>query len=72
MMEWISVDDRLPPNDVYVLVAKFESRKNVGMYFIQIAARYNDAWIDDRDGELLNPKYGHVRYWMPLPDKPKY
>lgn len=70
-MEWISVEERKPPNDHYVLVAKFDGRPDVEMYFIRIAARMNDAWIDDKDGEILHPKYGHVTHWMPLPDAPE-
>lgn len=70
-MDWISVKDRLPPNSVYVLVAKFYSREGLEMYFIRIACRYKDAWLDDKDGVLLKHKYVSVRYWMPLPEPPK-
>jgi uncharacterized protein DUF551 len=69
-MDWISIQERKPPNDVSVLIAKCDSRVKVKMYFIQIASRINDAWIDDHNGELIHPKYGTITHWMPLPDKP--
>ena len=43
-MNWIKCDDRFPPNRVYVLVARFDCRKNVNMYFIEIACRHNKVW----------------------------
>ena len=70
-MEWISVKDRLPPNELYVVVALCDSSTKNNMCSIHIAARYNDAWIDDKDGDLIPVKYGRVKYWMPLPDKPR-
>lgn len=69
--EWIDVNLRKPPNDYYVLVAKWDHRPRVCMHFIMIAARVGDGWVDDKDGELLNPKYGYITHWMPLPDGPK-
>ena len=68
MNEWINVKDRKPPNDVYVLVSKYDGRPKVKMNFVQIAARYSDQWIDDKDGEILDPKHGVVTHWMSLPD----
>lgn len=70
MNEWISVEDRLPPQDTYVLTAKYDSRKNVGMYFIQIASRLGDKWFDDHNCDFIEPKYGHMTHWMPLPEPP--
>lgn len=70
-MKWISVEDKLPPNNSYVIVAKWDGRPKVEMYFIEIAERLNDQWFDDHNGELLNRKYGVVTHWMPLPDKPE-
>lgn len=70
-MQWIKVEDRRPPNNHYVLVAIFDYRPKVQMYFIQIASRMNDAWIDDKDGELIRLKDSIVTHWMPLPDKPE-
>jgi hypothetical protein len=70
MTEWINCEERLPPNSVYVLIARFDTRPKVKMYFIQISCRYNKQWQDDRDGEIIDPKYGTVTHWMPLPDAP--
>ena len=71
MNEWIKIEDRKPPQDCYVLVARFDGRPNVNMFFLQIASRIGDSWIDDHDGELIPPKYGAVTHWMPLPETPK-
>lgn len=68
---WIKIEDRKPPNDIYVLVAIYDRRPKVKMHFIQIAGRINDEWEDYDRGELLDPKYGVVTHWMPLPDKPE-
>lgn len=69
-MEWISVEERLPPQDCAVLVAKYDGRSKVSMYFIEIASRMGSSWYDDNNGDPLDPKYGVVTHWMPLPDKP--
>lgn len=70
-MTWIKVTDRKPPNDHYVLVAVFDSRPKVQMYFIQIANRINDDWFSGDDGRSILGKGISVTHWMPLPDKPK-
>lgn len=69
--DWIKVDERKPPNGISVLVAKYDGRPKVEMFFIQIASRYNDAWIDGENGDIISPKYGIITHWMPLPDKPE-
>ncbi len=69
--QWISIADKKPPNELYVLTAFYDGRPKVEMHFIRIACRMNDAWVDDHDGELLHPKWGIVTHWMPLPDKPE-
>lgn len=71
MNEWISVDDQLPPNGVYVLIAKFDHRPNIQMYFLKIAARYDQLWVDDKDGESINQKFCVITHWMFLPNFPK-
>ena len=70
-MNWINVKDRLPPNDVYVLVNIYDGRPKVSMNMIHIAARWDHIWIDDHNGDHYNPKYGTITHWMPLPDKPE-
>lgn len=71
MSEWIKIEDKKPPNNIYVLIAKYDGRPKVKMFFISIASRINDAWINDHNGELMESKYGSVTHWMPLPDVPK-
>jgi len=70
-MQWIPVEERLPPNAIYVLVAVYDSRPNVKMHFIQIAERFNYQWMDDHNGEPALGKGQFVTHWMPLPDLPK-
>lgn len=67
-MEWISVDERLPPQDAYVLVSVHDKRKNVDMHFVKIAMRLNAEWFDDKNQDKFDPKYGYVTHWMPLPE----
>jgi Protein of unknown function (DUF551) len=67
---WISVEERKPPNDVYVLVCKRRRCKDESVLVsVEIASRMNDSWINDHNGEILAPKWGIVTHWMPLPDK---
>ena len=73
LMEWIDVKERLPPNDVYVLISRFKEHKKdpIGdMYLVAIACRFNSVWVDDHDGDVLSSKDGIVTHWMPLPDAP--
>lgn len=69
--KWISVKERMPPNSVYVLVAVYDPRPNVEMYFIEIAERMNNNWFDGKDGDCIASKHSSVTHWMPLPDEPK-
>ncbi len=71
MHDWINCKDWHPPNDVPILVAVYDGRPNVNMFFIRIASRLNDVWLDDYNCDVLDPKYGQVTHWQPLPDKPK-
>jgi hypothetical protein len=72
-MEWISVEERLPPQNVYVIDAKFDYRPKVKMHFVLTAERMGNFWYDGKDGEEItrNGKYGTVTHWMALPDAPK-
>lgn len=67
---WLSVEDRLPPNDCYVLVAKWHGKEPHPMHFISIGKRINQVWYDDHNEEELCGKWEKVTHWMPLPDKP--
>ena len=69
MSEWISVKDRLPENEDFVLVSvtgrfhhiKFENAPD-------IASFCREGWILESCPEWSNPG---VTHWMPLPEMPK-
>lgn len=71
-MEWISIEDRLPPQAAYVLVAKFDHRPKMHMYSVSVAERIRNQWYEGKDGEEItsNGKYGRITHWMPIPDAP--
>lgn len=73
MSEWIVVEDRLPPQDVYVFIVRYDSRPNVHMQSVEIASRFGNMWFDGKDGSEVTEKgkYGRVTHWMPLPEPPK-
>lgn len=52
-MEWISVDEKLPPQNVYVIVAQFDYRPKVKMHFVLVAERIGKFWYDGKDGEEI-------------------
>ena len=59
MSEWISVKDRLPPLNEYVLI---------------FAKGYMslDRISDPKDGNLWDTTYkDYISHWMPLPESPK-
>ena len=67
-MKWISVEERLPPNDIGILIAEYDGREKVKMHFINIGRRINNYWFSgDNDEEI---KKNIVTHWMPLPDVP--
>lgn len=71
VMNWIKVGDRLPPKDTEVLVAIWDGRKNVNMFFVAIGRRFKPhEWVIGDDEEIRDHKYGTVTHWMPLPDPP--
>lgn len=71
MSEWISVEERLPPNDICVLVAIFDYRPKVEMYFHGMGCRYNHMWTCHSDGKDLEGKGRKITHWYVLPDLPK-
>jgi len=65
-MNWISVEDREPQMDLYVLVhgkARESRDRDIDIF---IAAR-------DEEGEWHNDKWQNliVTHWMPLPEPPE-
>ena len=67
MTEWVSVKDRLPPEDVNILGAIIECRETVKIIHVDIVSRVDQEW-----GYALNPKHGKVTHWMPLPNPPEF
>ena len=62
-MEWISIKERLPENDKYVLAYFF----NKSPYIAWHKGKY---WCTD-DFDLDEKEEGAPKYWMPLPEPPK-
>lgn len=71
VMKWVDVKKRLPPNDIYVLVAVWFERVKTPCYSVCIKSRINKVWFDDADGDELHAEEGVVTHWMPCPDDPK-
>ena len=64
MSEWISVEDRLPEDNVEVMVNRKDNgfwwgviSKANGLFFV----RFGNDWMDVSD----------VTHWMPLPSAPE-
>ena len=58
MSEWISIDDKLPEENMDVRVYEPEVGQCV-------------AWLDDGDFYALGVNFVEPTHWMPLPDPPK-
>ena len=59
-MEWISVDDRLPPSTGTVIVCAID------LVFPGSYDGYSDTWHTDDGWRLPN-----VTHWMPMPEPPE-
>lgn len=70
--EWISIKDRLPPQDCCVLVNVYDGRDKVKMSHVEIAYRLNLDWYESGRGEEINSKYGIITHWMTIPDVVKF
>ncbi len=58
---WVSVDDRLPPEDAYVLISG-----NIGWqdgFEIACFSKKTEGWLTSDDYVSLK----HGTHWMPLP-----
>ena len=67
---WIKNEDRLPPNDCSVLMAIYDGRPGVEMFFIGLGYRMNSSWYYGHDGSEIRGKGRRVTHWMALPDAP--
>ena len=52
-MGWINLEERKPPNGVYVLIAVYDYRPNVKLYHVTIGSRLNNQW-EDASNEVRN------------------
>ncbi len=71
MGEWISVKDRLPKNEEYVLVYdKSDGDINIMEFNItdDKRRRIQKWYFDDPYG---CPQHENLTYWMPLPEPPR-
>lgn len=72
VMKWIRVQDKLPEEDIYVLVARWPTKEyDNPLYSIYIMNLMDGFWYDELEGEKLDPGYEIVTHWMSLPDHPK-
>ena len=62
MSEWISVKDRLPEVDEYVLMHSYSCKTDIGFLT-------EDGVFGCDVGYYL--EIGDVTHWMPLPEQPK-
>ena len=72
MMEWISVEDRLPlESNHYLLLHNYQGKTShgVGMWWSQKALDEN-KWIEDKEPHFGTINAGRVTHWMPLPEPP--
>jgi hypothetical protein len=80
MSEWISVNDRLPPESVEVLVfCKFDNSPLIAHHSYGVwhekcdnIVIHGDAWYDTEIHEVVIGDTGYqITHWMPLPEPPK-
>ena len=82
-MNWISVKDELPPDEIIVLVfarmldsygEKHYFYRDFGCYSTQIDPLSKTGWVTDaHDDEMISPEQEEsitVLYWMPLTEFP--
>lgn len=64
IIEWISVNDRLPEHDELVIIYSKYGREFV------VYNKANNCW-DDIDGDDYYRDIEWATYWIPLPEPPK-
>ncbi len=70
MTDWVSVKDRLPEDERFVLVCNDDGKMMVAQYIDETAQwqyRYMAYDVDIWD----DTEQGPVEWWMPLPEQPK-
>ncbi len=64
-MEWISINERLPPEDEWVLVC---GGKRYSSFMVARWTR-SDEWLIESCSDIIN--IYPPTHWTPLPDPPK-
>jgi len=78
-MEWISVEDRLPEVDQYVLVYAIERssivfKKEIPVRFFAVDCLkvWNDRKANGKKMFFVDRFSGKITHWMPLPKRPNH
>jgi len=75
MRNWLSISDREPPDQEFVLVGDFSGNKYPACKQNPTVAMYGDWWDDgsrswdDGDGHDIHLKT--ITHWQPLPEPPE-
>jgi len=69
-MEWISIKERLPEENVYEVLVKVDEPFFGTSTPRMIVAYYSEEFSQWRC-ELTSKEVYHVTHWMPLPKPPK-
>lgn len=71
MNNWISVNDRLPPNNKLVLTYANGDIKILTYVVVDDSDNYGHWWADEYGDFHSEIADGDVTHWMPLPPPPK-
>lgn len=69
-MKWIETKLELPPEEEMVLIAIWNNKESVKMYFLDLAVFKNNIWVDPKHYEQFNFKNETITHWMFLPSTP--
>ena len=71
ILKWIPISEKKPLQNSPVLIAKYDGRKHIEMYFVVLAERSQGTWTDVETGADIMGKGQIVTHWMNLPDPPE-
>jgi len=69
IVEWISVNDHMPPQSTNVFVAQYHLKAE--WYHISLCYRLKDQWFDTETDSEIDGKHSILTHWMPVPDVPE-
>ena len=69
-MKWISVKDRLPLNEEWVLCCDNAHQNTNYKFFVARLSSDRKYWEGPSDFDIYKP-LENVTHWMPLPEPPK-